>query len=94
MIVRVIVPQALTEFADGRSELALDLAGQPTVHDVVAALAEPYPALARRVVDETGQLRRFVNVYVGTEECRRVGGLAAVIPDGTAVHIIGSIAGG
>ena len=94
MTVRVIVPRALTEFSDGQSELSLDLNAPATVGDVIAALAETYPALARRIVDETGQLRRFVNVYVGTEECRRIGGLTAVIPDGTAVHIIGSIAGG
>ena len=94
MIVRVIVPRALTEFTGDQTQLAIDLPADPTVGALVATLSADYPALARRIVDETGALRAFVNVYVGTEECRRTGGLAAVIPDGADVHIIGSIAGG
>lgn len=94
MIVRVIVPRALSEFAGGQTELRVELPHEPTVGQLVRALEESYPALARRIVDETGALRRFVNVYVGTEECRRIGALTAAIPEGTDVHIIGSIAGG
>ena len=94
MNVRVSVPRALTEFADGQSVINVELVGQPTVGDVVRALSDSYPALARRIIDETGELRRYVNVYVGSEECRRNGGLAADIPAGAEVHIIGSIAGG
>lgn len=91
MIVRVIVPRALAEFAGGRTELSVDGA---TVGDVVSAIGTAYPALARRIVDETGELRRHVNVYVGVEECRRLGGLDAVVPEGVDVSVIGSIAGG
>ena len=93
MIVRVVIPRALAEFAGGRSELSVDVDGA-TVGDVVASLGTAYPALARRIVDETGELRRHVNVYVGMEECRRLGGLDAVVPDGADVSVIGSIAGG
>ena len=63
------------------------------MRDVVAALGAAYPALARRIVDETGEMRRFANVYVGIEECRRIGGLDAMAPKGVDVHVIGSIAG-
>lgn len=94
MIVRVILPGALTEFAGGQRELMVDQPERCTVADVVGSLALTHPALARRIVDETGQLRRFVNVYVGTDECRRIGELAAVVPSGCDIHIIGSIAGG
>ena len=52
------------------------------------------PALVFRTTAETGALRRHVNVYVGVEECRRVGGLDAVVPEGVDVQVIGSIAGG
>ena len=62
--------------------------------DVVAAIADRYPALGRRLVDETGALRRYANVYIGPEECRRLQGLATPIPSGTDVSVIGSIAGG
>ena len=95
MIVRVIIPRALAEFADGQSDLSVAVETDgATVRSVVASIGTAYPALARRIVDETGDLRRFVNVYVGTEECRRIGGLDAVVPDGVDVHVIGSIAGG
>lgn len=93
MIVRVIVPRALVEFADGHSEFSIEVDGG-TVRDVVSAIGAAYPALARRIVDETGALRRHVNVYVGVEECRRLGGLDAVVPEGVDVQVIGSIAGG
>ena len=93
MIVRVLIPRALVDFADGRSELSVEVDGA-TVRGVVASIGTAYPALARRIVDETGGLRRFVNVYVGTEECRRLGGLDAVVPEGVDVSVIGSIAGG
>ena len=91
MIVRVVIPRALAEFAGGSTELSVEGA---TVREVVSAIGAAYPALARRIVDETGQLRRHVNVYVGLEECRRLGGLDAVVPDGADVSVVGSIAGG
>ena len=93
MIVRVLIPRALAEFAGERSELSVAVDGA-TVRDVVSAIGVAYPALARRIVDETGELRRHVNVYVGLEECRRRGGLDAVVPGGVDVSVIGSIAGG
>ena len=93
MTVRVVIPRALAEFAGGRTELSVEVSGA-TVREVVSAIGAAYPALARRIVDETGELRRHVNVYVGLEECRRVGGLDAVVPDGVDVSVIGSIAGG
>ena len=94
MIVRVILPGALTDFAGGQRELNVEHPEPCTVADVVGSLAVTHPALTRRIVDETGQLRRFVNIYVGIDECRRIGGLAAVVPSGCDVHVIGSIAGG
>lgn len=92
MTARVIWPQALAEYADGQRRVEV-LSGVPLAA-VIAELATRYPALARRVVDETGALRRYVNVYVGGQECRRLQELATVVADGAEVHIIGSIAGG
>lgn len=94
MQTRVILPRALVEFADGDREVLVDVPVGATLSDVVRQLALLYPALARRLVDETGELRRFANVYVGAEECRRLEGLATPVPLGVDVSIIGSIAGG
>ena len=94
MIVRVVLPRALVEFADGHREVEVDVPDDAVLGDVVTALAAAYPALTRRIVDETGELRRFANVYIGHEECRRLQGLATPMPMGVDVSIIGSIAGG
>ena len=94
MLVRVVLPRALMEFADGQREVEVDVPDGALLGDVVAALALRYPALSRRIVDETGEMRRFANVYVGQEECRRLQGLATPVPPGVDVSIIGSIAGG
>ena len=82
------------EFADGQREVEVDVPDGARLGDVIAALSLHYPALGRRIVDETGEMRRFANVYVGQEECRRLQGLATSVPPGVDVSIIGSIAGG
>ena len=50
--------------------------------------------MARRIRDEQGQLRRFVNVYVDGEDARRNGELSAPVPAGAEVLILPSVAGG
>ena len=50
--------------------------------------------LARRIRDETGTVRRFVNVYVDGEDVRFAGGLATSVRDGTVVQVLPSVAGG
>jgi len=94
MIVSVRLPAALAAHAEGHRHLDVDVSAPVTVGSVVAALSGHYPAVGRRIVDETGSLRRHVNVYVGDEECRRLDGLATPVPDGVTVHVIGSISGG
>lgn len=94
MIVIVRLPAALAEHADGRRSVSVDVSPDATVADVIDAVGVQYPAVQRRIVDETGRLRRFVNVYVGNDECRPLGGLAALIPPDVEVTVIGSIAGG
>ncbi len=54
----------------------------------------PIPGLKGRVLDENGALRRFVNIYVGDEDVRFVGGLEAPVDDGAKVSIIPAVAGG
>lgn len=94
MTVLVRLPAALAEHADGSRALHVDVSADATLGDVIAALGRMHPALQRRIVDETGQLRRFVNVYIGNDECRALGGLAASVPPDTELFVIGSIAGG
>jgi molybdopterin converting factor small subunit len=92
--VSVRLPRALAEHAHGRKDLTLAVPANARLRDVIDALRAEAPAVARRVVDETGEVRRFVNVYVGDDECRTLEGLATPVPDGTVVFIVGSVAGG
>lgn len=75
-------------------EFDVDLAGDATLDDLLGQLREQYPALGRRVCDETGAVRRFVNVYVGDDESRTLEGLSTPVPEGSVVFIVGSVAGG
>lgn len=94
MSARLLLPQALAAFAGGEREVLIDVPADVTLGQVLKDVARHYPALARRIVDETGALRTFVNVYVGPEECRRLDGLATPVPHGCDLFVVGSIAGG
>jgi sulfur-carrier protein len=90
----VRLPQALAEHAGGARALSLDVGPAATLGDVLELLGRTTPAVGRRILDETGAIRRFVNVYVGDDECRTLDGLGTPVPPGTVVHVIGSVAGG
>ena len=88
---RVVLPQALRGLAGGEKELHLDGA---TVADVLDALAAEHPVLARRIRDEQGQVRRFVNVYVDGSDVRHCGGIEAAVAPQSEVLVLPSVAGG
>ena len=90
---QVVLPGALADLAGGARHLDLDPPGG-TLADVLDALAGRHPLLCRRIRDETGRVRRFVNVYVDGEDVRWQGGVAAAVPDGAVVHVLPSVAGG
>jgi molybdopterin converting factor small subunit len=90
--VTVLVPSALRTDVGGESRLQLVVHG--TLQDVLRELDERWPRLARRISDEQGQLRKFVNVYVDGEDVRRLDGLATPVAAGAEVQILPSVAGG
>jgi sulfur-carrier protein len=67
---------------------------EPTVARVLDALAEQRPSVERRVRDETGQVRRFVNLYVDGTDVRETGGASTPVRDGTEILVVPSVAGG
>jgi molybdopterin synthase sulfur carrier subunit len=93
-VVTVRLPQALAEHAGGRRVLTIAVPEAATLRQILEGVAVDAPAVGRRVVDETGALRRYVNVYVDEDECRTLGGLDTPVPRGTTVHILPSVAGG
>jgi molybdopterin converting factor small subunit len=92
--VTVRIPGALRAEAGGQS--SLEVAGAPgcTLRAVLDDVGQRWPLLERRLRDEHGQLRRYVNVYVDGEECRRLDGLATTVTDPSEILIVPSVAGG
>ena len=65
-----------------------------TVADAIGELQTRYPGIKERLVDETGAVRRFVNVYVNEEDIRFLQNQQTTLKDGDEVSIIPAIAGG
>jgi molybdopterin converting factor small subunit len=82
----VVLPALLAEEAGGRRRFELE-AG--TVGEALRALP-----VADRILDERGELRRLVNVYVDGVDVRERGGLEASLAGGETVRLVGAIAGG
>ena len=92
---RVILPGVLRELADGLGELVVPVGDDATVlRTVLDAAVVTRPQLGARIRDETGALRRHVNVFVDGQDVRRVGGLDAVVGPDAVIHILPSVAGG
>ncbi|MGI5215564.1 MoaD/ThiS family protein [Plantactinospora sp. CA-290183] len=91
-MVTVLVPGALRVEAAGQSRLTVETAG--TLAAVLDEVDARWPRLGRRIRDEQGRLRRYVNVYVDGEDCRQTGGLATAVPPSAEVQVLPSVAGG
>jgi sulfur-carrier protein len=92
--VAVRVPTILRTYTGGESDVAVSVPESATLADVVTALDAAYPGIAARVLDDSGQIRRFVNVYVDDDDVRFADGLRTPTPDGTKVSVIPAVAGG
>jgi sulfur-carrier protein len=91
MSVSVRIPTILRTYTGGQAEVTAD---PGTLREVLSGLDAAYPGLAGRLVDDTGNLRRFVNVHVGEEDVRFAQGLETPIPSGAHVSVIPAVAGG
>lgn len=88
----LLIPGMLRAEAGGATRLEVDAAG--TLRAVLDELAARFPRLERRVRDESGQLRRYVNVYVDGEDVRRLAGQDTPVSDRAEVQVLPSVAGG
>ena len=92
--VTVLIPTLLRPFIGDRSRVPLATAAPVPLATLLDNLHHGYPVFARRIRDETGALRRYVNVYVDGEDVRRLAGLSTPVPPGAEVMIVQSVAGG
>jgi sulfur-carrier protein len=91
MAVKVRIPTQLRPLTGGSSEVALEGA---TVAELFSALEVAYPGFGDRLFDESGKLRRFVNVFVAEEDIRFLEGVDTKVTAGTTVSIVPAVAGG
>ncbi|GAA3018616.1 ubiquitin-like small modifier protein 1 [Kitasatospora sp. NPDC006786] len=91
MSANVRIPTILRTYTDGAAVVTAEGA---TLAEVVADLEKNHPGISARILDDTGKLRRFVNVYVNDDDVRFAEGLATEIEDGAGISIIPAVAGG
>ena len=87
----VQIPAALSQYCGGRSELPVAAA------DVRAALAElerRHPSLYRNLCDETGAVRRHLNVFVNATHVRDLRGVDTPLGPGDVMTILAAVSGG
>ncbi len=91
MSVIVRVPTTLRTLTAGESEVSVE---GSSVAAVLDSLELAHPGFRERILDDDGNLRRFVNVFVSDDDVRFLDGLATVVPDGETVSIVPAVAGG
>jgi sulfur-carrier protein len=91
MAVRVRIPTQLRTLSGGSAEVSVEGA---TVAEVLKALDAAHPGFGGRLFDDSGKLRRFVNVFVADEDVRFLRGLDTPVADGQTVSIVPAVAGG
>jgi molybdopterin converting factor small subunit len=93
-VITIVLPSVLQPLAGGQSILTAPAEGAATVERLLDTVTGDYPALSRRLRDETGSVRRYVNIYVNGNEIRRLQGLATPVEPGEELLIMQSVAGG
>ena len=94
MSIEVVLPGFLADLAGGEKHVEVDVGEGATLAAVLDRLADGRPLLDRRIRDETGALRRFVNVYVDGEDVRFEQGVRTPVGDGAVIQVLPSVAGG
>ena len=91
MAVEVRIPTVFRKFTDGSAVAEV----QPgTVGDLISQLGERYPGFREQVITESGELHRYINVYVNDEDARYLDKLDTPVGDGDVVSLLPSVAGG
>ena len=92
MAVQVLIPTPLQKFTNDEASVNLEAA---TVGELLQAMEGRFPGILMRLCDEkTGELRRFLNVYVNSEDIRFLDHQATALADGDEVSIVPAVAGG
>jgi sulfur-carrier protein len=91
MAIRVRVPTPLRKFTNGADEVN---AQGSSVRAIVDDLEKSFPGIKDRICDESGKIRRFVNVYVNGDDIRFLQNMETGLKEGDNISIVPAIAGG
>jgi molybdopterin converting factor small subunit len=91
MPVQVLIPTPLRKFTNDEETVTVS---PGSITEVVDDLEQQFPGIKARITDESGELRRFVNIYVNEEDIRFQSGKDTQVVDGDAISIVPAIAGG
>jgi len=91
VVVRVPTPLRRLTLTNGQGEIEVEA---KSVREAIEKLEELYPGFKERLVDEKGELRKFVNLYVNDEDVRFLKGLDTELKEGDTLSIVPAIAGG
>lgn len=91
MAVKVRIPVLLRTLTNGESEVSAE---GGTIEELLANLEAAYPGMRERFYDEQGKLRRFINIYVNSEDIRFLDGEKTALKEGDEVSIVPAIVGG
>ena len=92
MAITVRIPTPLRKLTNELDTITAD--ESETLAQLIDVIEGQYPGLKERICDETGELRRFVNVYVNGEDVRFLSGLQTPLEPGAEVSIVPAVAGG
>jgi len=90
--VTVRIPGPLRKITGEREVVTAD--GGGNLQEIINRLDQEYPGLKERICDESGEIRRFVNLYVNGEDVRFLSGLDTPVKAGDEVSIVPAVAGG
>jgi molybdopterin synthase sulfur carrier subunit len=91
MAVTIRIPTTMRPLTGGDRQVSLE---PGALGDVIKALDAAHPGMGDRLLDEAGDLRKFVNVFVDDDDVRYLDGLSTDVSDGVTVSIIPAVAGG
>lgn len=84
----------ISRFSDAPPERIFEGDSGASVSEILRAVFGDDKSLYFRIVDETGEIRRHINVYVGNSHIRELGGAGAIVPDNSQIQIITAVSGG
>lgn len=91
MSVKVLIPTPLQKFTNDQAAIECD---GDTITALMETLDQQFPGIKKRLCDDQGELRRFVNFYVNSEDIRFLDGKDTALNDGDEVSIVPAVAGG